>query len=130
MKQVLVVTGNRPGIVADISAALSEAGINIDSISANTLGKIGLVSIMARQESRVLKILNDKGYSAVTEEVLLVRQKDEPGALAKVAGRLKQAGINITSLMLIERDGEFAITAIACDRMEAAKKALADLLVS
>jgi hypothetical protein len=130
MKQISVVAENTPGIMADISSALSDAHINIESISVDTIGKMGLIKMMISDYGHALQVLNDEGYNAVTEEILLVKLVDRPGELAGVARKFKDASINIVSLRLIERDGEFSIAAISCDNTDSAKKLLADRLVS
>ena len=40
---------------------------------------------------------------------------DEPGALAKVAERFKNAGVNIQTLHIIERQGGHALVALSAD---------------
>ena len=44
-----------------------------------------------------------------------MRLHDEPGALAKVAERLKQAGINIQSLQIVDRREGYTTVAIVTD---------------
>ena len=55
------------------------------------------------------------GFKAVSDESLVLRLPDEPGALAKVAERFKQAGVNIQSLHILERQAGHTIVALAAD---------------
>ena len=41
--------------------------------------------------------------------------RDEPGALAKVAEKLKQGGVNIQSLHIVDRRGDYTTVAILTD---------------
>ena len=46
------------------------------------------------------------------DEVLVLRLRDEPGALAQVAEKLKQAGVNIQSMHILNRHGGYAMIAL------------------
>ena len=64
----------------------------------------------------------DAGYSAVTDDALLIRLKDEPGALARVAQRFSEAGVNIRSVHILDRKDGFATIALSTlpeDRLRA-----------
>ena len=52
---------------------------------------------------------------AVGDEVLVVQLRDEPGALARVAENLKQAGVNIQSMHILNRSGGHAMIALTTD---------------
>jgi len=130
MKQIVIVMNNRPGIVADIATILGEKGVNIDDIDAEAVGKMALVRMTVGNYDLALKVLRDAGFNALSEEVFLVRLDDKPGALAKVARRFKEKGIDIKSLRLVDRDGENAIAAISCEQPDEAKEMLKDMLVS
>lgn len=130
MKQICIVMENRAGMVADIATVLGEKGVNIDSIDAEAVGEMGLVRLTVSHYDLALKVLRDAGFKALSEEVFLVRLDDKPGALAKVARRFKEKGIDIKSLRLVDRDGENAIAAISCEQPDEAKRMLKDMLVS
>ena len=129
MKQIVVVTENRPGVVADAATALAESGVNIDSIDSAAVGNMGVVRMTVSDYDVALRALRDAGFNALSEEVFLVRLADRPGSLARVARRFKDANIDITSLRLVNRDGEHAIAAISCERPEEAKELVKDVIV-
>ena len=130
MKQIVVVTENRPGILADAATALGESGVNIESIDSEAVGQIGVVRMTVSDYDLALRALCDAGFEALSEEVFLVRLEDRPGSLARVARRFKDAQIDIASLRLVNRDGKHAIAAISCERLEEAKELVRDVLVS
>ena len=68
-----------------------------------------------------LQALTAAGFRAVIDDVLVVRLRDEPGALAKVAERFKNAGVNIQSLHILDRRGDYATVALAADDRAAAE---------
>ena len=122
MKRITVTVRNEVGVIAGITEALAEAGVNLISISTEAAGETGLVTLATEEadHDRALYCLMNAGYRAVTDEVLLIRLRDEPGALAKVAGRFKDAGVNIQSLHILDRHGGYATLALDTRDREAA----------
>ena len=69
---------------ADIAELLAAADINIETLDAEEVEGADVVTLSVDHYNRALAALRDAGYPAVTEDALLVRVEDEPGALAKV----------------------------------------------
>lgn len=92
----MVMLTNRPGVLADLSRKMGEAGINIEGISGTQY-----------QDKVVLHLLFDKGQEAQAllaknkftvmsvREVLVVDVVDKPGELAKIAQKMANAEVNI-----------------------------------
>ena len=121
MSRIIVTARNEVGVIADISAALAEAGINIETIDTEGgVGERGIVVLSTNDDDRALHVLKDAGFRSITDDTLVLRLRDEPGALAKVAERFKQAGVNIHSLHILSRhDGYSMIALTADDRAQA-----------
>ena len=130
MKQITIVTKSRRGLTADISELLAKAGINIETLDAEDVEGADVVTLSVDHYNRALAALRDAGYPAVTEDALLVRVKDEPGALAKVAVKFKEADIAVRSIRIIRRDNGWGIIAIGAERTEAAKALVRDSLIT
>ncbi len=122
MNRITVLAKNEIGVIADISRALADAGINIETISAEGLKERGTITLTTDAQDAALRELKNAGFKAVTDESLVLRLPDEPGALAKVAERFKQAGVNIQSLHILERKAGFTIVALAAEDREKAAK--------
>ena len=130
MNRIIIVAKNEVGVLADISQALADKGINIETISAEGLAEQGVITLTADAHDDALRVLMDAGYKAVSDDSLILRLPDEPGALAKVAGRFKDAGVNIQSLHIVERQGDHTIVALAAeDRAQAEALVDKDTLV-
>jgi hypothetical protein len=129
MKQIVVIMENRTGIIADISTLMEEQHINIESIDAQAIGKIGVVRMVVDDYDTALKVFRNNDFNALTEEVFLVKLEDKPGALGKVARIFKDAKIDIKSLRLVERDGKRAIAAISTESGDEARKLVRDILL-
>ena len=121
--RIIVLANNEVGVIADITATLANAGVNLESINTETSAERKAVILTTDNADHALYVLNQAGYKAVGDEVLVLRLRDEPGALASVAERLKQAGINIQSMHILNRSGGYAMIALTTDdrsRTEAA----------
>ena len=122
MKRIRVTARDKPGAVAAITEALAREGVNLVAINTERMGERGLVTLATEDDDhdRALHCLTAAGYRAVTEEALLVRLRDEPGALAKVAARFRDAGLNIRSLHILDRHEDHATVALDVEDPEAA----------
>ena len=128
MKQIHIVSINRIGLIADLTEALAQAEINIDSVDAEQVGDNAVIVLNVDQYDRALQCLREiQGIQIVTEDAILVKLKNQPGALAQVARRFTDAGISVRSVRFIQRDDDFALVAISTDRTEAALALVADL---
>ncbi len=124
MDRIIVMAKSEIGVIADITAALADAGVNILTINTENTGETGLVIMTTEDNDAALRALTMSGFRAVIDDVLVIRLKDEPGALAKVAEKFKIAGVNIQSLHILDRHGDYATVALSAD-----DRAMAETLV-
>ena len=89
MNRIIVMAKNEVGVIADISRALADSGINIETISAETQAEDGYVTLTTDANDDALRALTRAGFKTVTDDSLLLRLADEPGALAKVRGAIQ-----------------------------------------
>ncbi len=121
MKQITVLVPNEIGVAARITTCLAERGVNIEEIDIEEVDDHGLVVLSVDQYDEALRALRDEGFRAVTQDTLLVRLEDKPGALAVVAVRLKDAGLDLRSMHILRRDGGFTYASlVASDNVKAA----------
>ncbi len=131
MKQIVIPVPDRPGVVAEVTEALAAAGVNIEDLDAEGASATGVIILNVDRYDEALRALRDAGFRAITEDALVLRLHNEPGALAKIARRLSDAEINIRSLRIARRvgGGDVLVTLVA-DRQEIARELLRDCLVS
>lgn len=130
MKEITVVVDNRAGMLADLSEALAARGVNIESIDGEAAATRGIIRLTVDNYDEALSALRDGGFRAISEDALLIRLKDESGALARAAARFRDAGINIRSLRILRREGGFALVTLVTENNEAARDLVFDVLVS
>ena len=125
-ERIIIMVDNQVGVLAGITGVLAEAGINVDSLNTQTAGERGAVILTAQDTDRALSVLNQAGYKAVSDDSVVVRLRDEPGALASLAERLRQAGVNIQNLHILARHEGHALIALTTSDQAATRAAIAD----
>ena len=129
MKQIIILTDDRPGIIAKICESLAAENINLESMDAETNLNKGVIIITVDKYDEALQVLRDGLFQAVSEESILIRLDDKPGALAQIAKRFKNADINLKSLRILKRDGAKAIVALIADDFNEAAKLVEDVQI-
>lgn len=130
MKQITIITPpDRPGTLADVTERLAARGVNIEDIDATDDHVHGVIVLRAEPYDAALRALAEGGYNAVGEDVLLIRIPDEPGALARIAARFREPGININAMRFVRRDRGWASVLISTDDDAKARELLSDCLV-
>ena len=130
MKPIPIITpAGRPGIVADIAERLGARSINIQQMNVTDDHVHGIVFLEAEPYDEALRVLAEAGYDAISEDLIVIRLKDEPGALARVSARFREPQINIHSMRFVRRDGGWATVILSTNNNERARALLADCLV-
>ena len=94
-KQLAIFLENRPGTLARLTAALSEASVNIYAISTSDTVDHSVIRLVVSDYQRALHIFEERGALVVEDDVLMIEGTNEPGSLAKIAEKLANAKINI-----------------------------------
>ena len=129
MKLLHVLAPNQPGVLARIAEALAAAGVNIEDFDVESHDAEGIISLSVDKYDEALHVLRDLGYRAITQDTLVIRLEDKPGALAKIAVRLKDAGLDLRSMHIVRRAGEFSIVSLVASDNVAAAAVLRDVLI-
>ena len=130
MKQIIIVTKNSDGLTAEIAAVLGKNDINIESLDAEEVVGMGVVTLTVDHYNRALHAFRDSGWHAVTEDAFVMRVKDKPGALARVAKRFKDAGIHVRSIRIIQHEGNWGMVAVSAEPIKEARALVKDKLLT
>ncbi len=114
-RRIVVSTKDEVGVIAAITEALAGRGINIESLDTEGAGEHGMLVLTTDDDDGALLALAQAGYRAVADDALIVRLRDEPGALAELAARFRDAGVDIRSMHILNRHGGHATIALAAD---------------
>ncbi len=129
MKQLTVLVPNELGIAARLTTCLAERGINIEEIDVESVEDHGVVVLSVDHYDEALRVLSDQGFRVITQDTLLVRLEDKPGALAAVALQLKDAGLDLRSMHILRRNDSGTTASLVCSDNAAAAEVLRDVLV-
>ncbi len=121
MNRIIITVRDEVGVIADISKVLADENINIEALNTEVAGEKGVVILTTNESDRALHVLMSAGFRAVTDEATVIRLRDEPGALARVAEKFKVAGVNIQSMHILNRHAGYANVALTTDDETKAK---------
>ena len=115
VERIIVMGKNEVGVLADITSTMAEANVNILTVNTESTGDTGIVILTTEDNDRALDALTTAGFKAIIDDALVIRLRDEPGALAKVAERFKDSGVNIQSLHILDRHAGYTTVALSAD---------------
>ncbi len=129
MQHLRVVVPNRPGLLAELTEVLAAKRISIVEITVETHGAGAVVRLDVEDDALAMEALTDAGYHAVSDQVILARIEDKPGALAELSRRLADAQINIRALHHVRREAGHALVAVSTDDNDRARRVLGESVV-
>jgi len=95
IRQISIFLENRPGQLSAICRGLSDAGINIATLSLADTSDFGIVRMIVDDHDKARTVLTEKGHVVNVREVIGVCVPDRPGGMAEVMQVLDAAGANI-----------------------------------
>ncbi|PYN59940.1 MAG: hypothetical protein DMD90_27735 [Candidatus Rokuibacteriota bacterium] len=95
--QLTLTLQSKPGVLAKVARALADAGVNITALSAGDRSSSGKLRIVVNNPGRAKRALRAAKLRANEEPAFVVRLRNKPGTVARVAEKLAKARINIKS---------------------------------
>lgn len=89
--EIFIILENKPSVLGELLSQLAENEINIEAIGVFQ----DSAKIFTKNLNKAIKVLNKLNYTTEMRDVLLVQLENRPGALAEVATRIGDEGINI-----------------------------------
>jgi len=110
--QLSVFSENRAGMLADITAMLAEADIDIEALTIAETAEFGVLRFIVDAPKKALSVLKLEGFVASLTPVIALNMENKPGSLARIARTLGDANISIEYLyasVAIKAGGAFVI---------------------
>lgn len=101
IRQVSIFLENRYGRMREVSQALSEEGINMVAFCMADTSDYGLLRTVVSEPERAVEVLKEKGFSAVTTEVLAVKLERKVGELERFLEILSDSAINVEYIYIV-----------------------------
>ena len=123
MQEFNVSLTDKPGELAQVASAVGDEGINI-------LGCVGMgrstasVTMVTDDEDATKEVLKSMGRDFEVNELILTSLSNKPGALAEMATKLSDAGVNIKSFYIMKMELDVADVAMTTDNPSKTKELL------
>jgi len=109
LKQLSFTRPNRAGLLSEITTAIADAKVNINSIYAYEKEDSAYFMLSTDSNAKAKKALAGLGVEITEEDVVAVEMPNRAGELQKVAKRIADAGININYMYGTTGTGKSAI---------------------
>ncbi|MCY2929803.1 MAG: ACT domain-containing protein [Planctomycetota bacterium] len=87
---------NKPGVLATVTDALARAKVNIIALTLMDSMEHGVLRIVCDNAGAAREVLGRCHDRWTETDVIVLELSNEPGAFAKIAGKLAEAHINIS----------------------------------
>ncbi|MDB6064401.1 MAG: amino acid-binding domain protein [Pedosphaera sp.] len=94
-QQLAIFLDNRPGMLARVCDALSEAKISIYAISTSDTVDHSVIRMVVSDSRKALGVFEERGTLVVEDDVLMLEGDNKSGSLARIAHKLADAKVNI-----------------------------------
>jgi hypothetical protein len=96
---------NSPGALAEVAAAISDAGVNIAAATCVGPGERAELHILVPHAEAVRHMLAISHVAVTRErEVVVVEVEDRPGVLADLTRKIAKAGVNLDLVYVATRN--------------------------
>lgn len=118
VKQLTVALENRPGKLAQVTKVLADAGVNILALLGSTAGAQASVQVVVDKLPQAKKALAKAGLRYAEGKLEEHALANQPGALARLAGRLARKGINIDcAYATVHKNAKKAVVVLGTSRV-------------
>ncbi len=104
--QLAIFIENKPGTLASVCDVLGREKINIWGLATSDTTDHNVVRLVLSDPARALEIFEERGTLVVESDVLMVENRNSPGALVKIAKALAKRKINIDYAYLASHPGD------------------------
>jgi hypothetical protein len=110
LEQISVFLENRPGGLAEITGALSRAGVNIRALSLADTADFGILRLIVDRNEIAIRVLKESGFTVGLTEMVALEIPDRIGGLWKILTLLEDAGMNVEYMYaFVQKAGENAV---------------------
>ena len=96
---------NTPGALAEVTAAISDAGVNIAAATCVGTGKTAELHVLVPHAEAAKHALAISHLAVSRErEVVVVEVEDRPGVLADLTRKIAEAGVNVDLVFVATRN--------------------------
>lgn len=90
---------NRPGPLQEAALVLGQGRFNVDGVSLETIGSTAFLRVHVQRPSEAVDALRAAGVDAFQSEAILAAAHNRPGEIARLAGEMAAAGVNVEAIV-------------------------------
>jgi hypothetical protein len=125
IEQVSVFLENRSGSLAEVSSVLSEAGLQIITLTLSDTSDYGVMRMIISDPEKATATLKAQGFATRSTEVMVLEAGKNPAGLHHMLVLLSNSEINVEYMYaFIERGTGKILVVVRFDRMEDAAEIL------
>ncbi len=126
-EQISIFIENKEGRLAEVTAILRDAGVNIRALSLADTTDFGVLRLIVNDNDKATAALRNQGFTVGKTRVLAVEVNDEPGGLNQVLDPLSEQDVNVEYMYAFANPQcKNAIMIFRFDDIEKAKVILAE----
>lgn len=120
VEQISIFLENKAGRMAEVTAILAGAGINIKALSLADTSEFGILRLIVDNIDAAQAALKEKGFTVGRTAVVAAEVSHSPGGLNTILGILEKRGINVEYMYGFPYHSAEAIMIFRFDRSELA----------
>lgn len=121
IRQVSIFLENRAGRLADVTANLASAKINIGALSMADTSDFGILRLVVDDSEKACSVLRGQGFTVTTNRVVAVEVPDIAGGLNNVLEMVSSSSINVEYMYpYVRQAGQTAVLLLRFDKVDAA----------
>ncbi len=126
-EQISIFIENKEGRLAEVTAILRDAQVNIRALSLADTTDFGVLRLIVNDNDKATAALKSQGFTVGKTQVLAVEVNDKPGGLNQVLDPLWEKGVNVEYMYAFANPQcKNAIMIFRFDDIEKAKEILAE----
>ena len=120
-EQISVFLENKAGRLAEVTAILAEANVNIRALAVADTSDFGVLRLIVNDNAKAVEALKNSGFTVGKTDVVAVEVEDKPGGLHRILGILQQAEINVEYMYaFVNQSGSNAVMIFRFDNIDSA----------
>lgn len=124
VNQIAVFLENREGRLHALLGALSDAGVNVESLNIADTKDFGIVRLITDDNKKAVESLSAAGFTTASTDLVGVEVPDVPGSLTDTLGMLGKEGVNLEYVYSYSRQGGKALILFKTDDAARAEELL------
>jgi len=127
VEQLSIFLENKTGRLAEVTYALSTAGINIRALSLADTSEFGILRLIVDDHEKAKVLLKEQGFTVGRTHVVAVQVEDRPGGLDNILRLLSANGINVEYMYaFVQAANKSALLILRFDKTDKALEVLTE----